>query len=59
MTQTERAQMMYTAALSALKQGDAATGKSLLQDAVDTSPVYFEEAARALAALDETPKVAG
>ncbi|WP_394342887.1 tetratricopeptide repeat protein [Paenirhodobacter populi] len=53
MTQTERAQLLYTAGLSAIKQGDTATGQSLLQDAVDTSPTYFEEAARALAALGE------
>lgn len=52
MTQTERAQLLYTAALSAIKQGDVTIGKGLLQDAVDTSPVYFEEAARALEALD-------
>ncbi|PYF11190.1 tetratricopeptide repeat protein [Rhodobacter viridis] len=52
MTQTERAKLLYTAALSAIKQGDVAIGKGLLQDAVDTSPVYFEEAARALEALD-------
>ncbi|WP_339108207.1 hypothetical protein [Thioclava sp. GXIMD4216] len=52
MTQTERAQLLYTAALSAIKQGDVNTGRSLLQEAVDTNPQYFEEAARALAALD-------
>ncbi|OCX65900.1 hypothetical protein BFP70_07130 [Thioclava sp. SK-1] len=52
MTQTERAQLLYTAALSAIKQGDVTIGKSLLQDAVDTHPQHFEEAARALAALD-------
>ena len=52
MTQTERAKLLYTAALSAIKQGDVTIGKGLLQDAVDTSPVYFEEAARALEALD-------
>lgn len=52
MTQTERSKLLYTAALSAIKQGDVAIGKGLLQDAVDTSPVYFEEAARALEALD-------
>jgi Flp pilus assembly protein TadD len=52
MTQTERAKLLYTAALSAIKQGDVSIGKGLLQDAVDTSPVYFEEAARALEALD-------
>ncbi|MDD8023394.1 MAG: hypothetical protein PHX82_09840 [Paracoccaceae bacterium] len=52
MTQTERAQLLYTAALSAIKQGDVAIGKGLLQEAVDTHPQHFEEAARALAALD-------
>ncbi|MBZ4021250.1 hypothetical protein CKO11_02065 [Rhodobacter sp. TJ_12] len=52
MTQTERAKLLYTAALSAIKQGDVTIGRGLLQDAVDTSPVYFDEAARALEALD-------
>ncbi len=52
MTQTERAQLLYTAALSAIKQGDVATGKGLLQEAVDTHPQHFEEAARALETLD-------
>jgi Flp pilus assembly protein TadD len=54
MTQTERAELLYTAALSAIKQGDVATGKALLQEAVDTHPQYFEEAARALETLDGT-----
>lgn len=52
MTQTERAQLLYTLALTAIKQGDVSLGKGLLQDAVDTHPQYFEEAARSLAALD-------
>ncbi len=52
MTQTERAQLLYTAALSAIKQGDVNIGRGLLQDAVDTHPQHFDEAARALAALD-------
>ena len=52
MTQTERAQLLYTAALSAIKQGDIATGKGLLQQAIDTHPQFFEEAARALETLD-------
>lgn len=56
MTQSERAKLLYTAALSAIKQGDITTGKGLLQDAVDTSPTYFEEAARALSALDSGAK---
>ena len=52
MTQTERAQLLYTMALAAIKQGDTSTGKRLLQEAVDTSPTYFEAAARSLAALE-------
>lgn len=52
MTQTERAELLYTAALSAIKQGDVATGKSLLQDAVDTHPQHFDAAVRSLEALD-------
>ncbi len=52
MTQTEKAQLLYTAALSAIKQGDVTIGKGLLQEAVDTHPQHFEEASRALAALD-------
>jgi Flp pilus assembly protein TadD len=54
MTQTERAQLLYTAALTAIKQGDVETGRTLLQEAVDTHPQYFEEAARALETLDGT-----
>lgn len=56
MSQSERARLLYTAALSAVKQGDVTIGKGLLQDAVDTSPTYFEEAARALEALDSGSK---
>lgn len=52
MTQTERAELIYTLALTAIKQGDINVGKGLLQDAIDTHPQYFEAAARSLAALD-------
>lgn len=52
MTQEERAQLLYTAALGAIKQGDVTTGKGLLEDAVETSPRYFEQAQRALDALN-------
>lgn len=52
MTQEERAKLLYTAGLAAVKQGDLTTGKQLLQSAVDTAPTYFEEAARSLAALE-------
>lgn len=53
MDQTERAQLLYTMALSAVKQGDAETGKSLLLDAVETHPQHFEPAVRALEALEQ------
>lgn len=52
MTQEERAQLLYTAALTAIKRGDVTVGKGLLQDAVETSPRYFEQAARSLEALN-------
>jgi Flp pilus assembly protein TadD len=52
MTQEERAQLLYTAGLAAVKQGDIAQGKQLLQAAVDTSPTYFEAASRSLKALE-------
>lgn len=51
-TQTERAQLLHTMGLAAIKHGDVRTGKGLLQEAVDTHPQHFEAAARALAALD-------
>lgn len=53
MTQTERAQLIYTAALSAIKQGDVATGKALLHDAIETHPQHFDAAVRSLEALDQ------
>ncbi len=52
MTQVERAQLLYTLALSAIKQGDVSTGKGLLKEAIDTHPQYFEAAARSLKALE-------
>ena len=52
MTQNERAQLLYTLALTAIKQNDVTVGKGLLQNAIDTSPTYFEAAVRSLAALD-------
>ncbi|MEY4872499.1 MAG: hypothetical protein RLZZ563_1829 [Pseudomonadota bacterium] len=52
MTQTEKAELLYTLALTAIKKGDVAVGKALLQDAVDTHPQYFEAAVRSLAALE-------
>ncbi|MGR3801928.1 tetratricopeptide repeat protein [Marinibacterium profundimaris] len=52
MDQVERAQLLHTMALSAIKQGDVETGKSLLRDAIDTHPQHFEAASRALQALE-------
>ena len=52
MTQSERAELLYTAGLSAIKQGDVTIGKGLLEDAVETSPQYFEQASRALETLN-------
>ena len=51
-TQVERAQLLYTLALSAIKQGDTAIGKGLLRDAIDTHPQHFEAASRSLEALE-------
>ena len=52
MTQTERAQLMHTLALAAIKQGDVVTGRGLLQQAIETHPQHFEAAVRSLEALD-------
>lgn len=54
MTQSERAQLLYTMALVAVKQGNVSVARSLLQQAIDTSPQYFEAAQRSLDALDRT-----
>lgn len=51
MTQTERAELLYTLALTAIKRGDVTVGKGLLQDAIATHPQYFEAAERSLQAL--------
>ena len=50
--QSERAQLLYTLGLSAIKQGDTAIGKGLLRDAIETHPKHFEDAARSLSALE-------
>ncbi len=52
MTQVERAQLLYTLALAAIKQGDVSMGKTLLEEAVDTHPQHFDEAVRSLRALE-------
>ncbi len=52
MTQTERAQLLHTAALAAIKKGNVATGKALLAEAIETHPQHFDAAVRALRALE-------
>lgn len=53
MSQVERAQLLHTLALSAIKQGDIVTGKALLKEAIGTHPQHFEAAVRALRALED------
>ena len=54
MDQTERAHLLHTMALSAIKQNDVETGKGLLREAIETHPQHFEAAVRALRALEST-----
>lgn len=54
MEQTERAELLHTMALTAIKQGDVKTGEGLLREAIDTHPQHFEEATRSLRALEST-----
>ncbi len=50
--QSEKAELLYTLALTAIKKGDVAVGKALLEDAIATHPQHFEAAVRSLNALD-------
>ncbi|MCR8550072.1 hypothetical protein M4578_19800 [Salipiger sp. P9] len=52
MTQVERAELLHTLGLAAIKRGDVEIGKGLLRDAIETHPQHFEAAARSLAALE-------
>lgn len=52
MTQVERAQLLHTMALSAIKRGDVSTGRGLLEEAIDTHPRHFAAAQRSLDALN-------
>jgi Flp pilus assembly protein TadD len=53
LTQIERAQLLHTLALTAIKQDDVTIGKGLLREAIDTHPQHFEEAVRSLRALED------
>jgi Flp pilus assembly protein TadD len=52
MTQVERAQLLHTLALTAIKGGDVSVGKTLLAEAIDTHPQHFDAAVRSLRALE-------
>jgi Flp pilus assembly protein TadD len=52
MTEIERAQLLHTAALSAIRQGETDLGRGLLAEAIQTHPQHFEAAVRALDALE-------
>jgi len=51
MTQVERAQLLHTMAIAAIRRGDVDIGRGLLEDAIDTHPQHFEAAVRALRTL--------
>lgn len=59
MTQVERAQLLHTLALSAVKQGDVTIGKQLLTDAIETHPRHFEAAVTALRTLEASAPTEG
>lgn len=53
MTQIERAQLLHTMALTAIKQNDLTIGRGLLSQAIETHPQHFEAAVRSLRALED------
>ncbi|NOX72637.1 MAG: hypothetical protein GXP03_03090 [Alphaproteobacteria bacterium] len=52
MTQIEKAQLLHTMAVSAIRQGDLDIARGMLEEAIDTHPQYFDIAVRTLAALN-------
>ncbi|WP_282153565.1 tetratricopeptide repeat protein [Ruegeria atlantica] len=53
LTQVERAMLLNTMGISAIKQGDVTTAKNLFREAIATHPQHYEEAVRSLRALEE------
>ncbi len=53
MSQTERAMLLNTMGISAVKQGDVNTAKNLFREAISTHPQHYDEAVRSLRALEE------
>lgn len=54
MSQIERAQLLNTMGISAVKQGDINTAKNLFREAISTHPQHFDEAVRSLRALESS-----
>lgn len=52
MTQIERAMLLHTMGIAAIRKGDINVGRTMLNEAIDTHPQHFEEAVRALRALE-------
>ena len=52
MTQIERAELLHSMGLAAVKRGDVIIGQSLMREAIDTHPQHFEAAVRSLRALE-------
>lgn len=52
MSQQERAMLLHTMAIAAIRKGDVNVGRTLLQEAIDTHPQHYDEAVRALRALE-------
>ena len=52
MDQIERAQLLHTLGMSAVKLGDVETAKGLFRDAIESHPQHFEAAVRSLSALE-------
>ncbi|MFD1342421.1 tetratricopeptide repeat protein [Litorisediminicola beolgyonensis] len=52
MSQIERAELLHTLGLSAVKRGDVEIGKGLMREALETHPQHFDAAKRNLDALE-------
>ena len=52
MSEIERAQLLHTAGLAAIRQGKTDIGRGLLAEAIETHPQHFEAAVRALDTLE-------
>ncbi|HKK97700.1 MAG TPA: hypothetical protein VJ928_05925 [Marivita sp.] len=52
MTQIERAELLHSMGLAAVKRGDVVTGQGLMREAIETHPQHFDTAARSLKALE-------